>query len=70
MCYVACGRIDGYWEYHLNPWDFAGGVLLVQEAGGKISKIDGSGWSLDSSTVIAANPIIHNEILTVLHKDE
>jgi len=67
MCYVACGRIDGYWEYHLNPWDFAGGVLLVQEAEGKISNIDGCDWSLDSNTVIAANPNIHEKILTVLH---
>ncbi len=69
MCYIACGRLDGYWEFHLNPWDFAGGVLLVREAGGKISNVDGSNWSITSNNVIAANKELHQEILEVLNHD-
>jgi len=45
---VACGRIDGYWEFNLNPWDTAAGVQLVREAGGLVTRFDGSPWRLDS----------------------
>ncbi len=67
MCYVACGRLDGYWEYHLNPWDFAGGVLLVREAGGVVSNIDGSEWAMASNNVIAANKELHQEMFRALN---
>ncbi len=67
MCYVACGRLDGYWEFHLNPWDFAGGGLLVREAHGKISNSDGSDWSIVSNNVIAANNELHQEMLQALN---
>ena len=61
---VACGRYDGYWEFNLNPWDTAAGVLLVQEAGGKVTRFDGTPFRLDSREVLASNGLIHQELLT------
>jgi myo-inositol-1(or 4)-monophosphatase len=60
---VACGRYDGYWEFNLNPWDTAAGVLLVQEAGGKVTRFDGSPFRLDSREVLASNGLIHDELI-------
>jgi myo-inositol-1(or 4)-monophosphatase len=54
LAYTACGRIGGFWEEHLSPWDMAAGTLLVQEAGGKVSGYDGKPWSLLSEGVTAA----------------
>ncbi|HTV65111.1 MAG TPA: inositol monophosphatase family protein [Bryocella sp.] len=61
---VACGRYDGYWEFNLNPWDTAAGVLLVMEAGGKVTRFDGSPFRLDSREVLASNGLIHDELIT------
>ena len=61
---VASGRYDGFWEFNLNPWDTAAGVLLVQEAGGKVTRFDGSPFRLDSREVLASNGLIHQELLT------
>ena len=61
---VACGRYDGFWEFNLNPWDTAAGVLLVQEAGGRVTRFDGSPFRLDSSEVLATNGFIHQELMT------
>ncbi len=66
LAYVACGRFDGFWEEGLNPWDMAAGVLLVEEAGGKISYYDGSKFSIYKSPLCASNGSIHEEILSVL----
>ncbi len=60
---VACGRYDGYWEFNLNPWDTAAGVLLVQEAGGTVSRFDGTPFRLDSREVLASNGLIHQEFI-------
>lgn len=60
---VASGRYDGFWEFNLNPWDTASGVLLVQEAGGTVTSFDGSPFRLDSREVLATNGRIHNEAL-------
>lgn len=62
LAYVACGRLDGFWEYGLNEWDIAAGVLLIQEAGGIISDMDGGADYLQSGNVITANPRIHAEM--------
>jgi myo-inositol-1(or 4)-monophosphatase len=60
---VACGRYDGYWEFNLNPWDISAGVLLVEEAGGQISHMDGSNLDLAASReVLATNGLIHHEL--------
>ncbi len=61
---VACGRYDGFWELNLNPWDTAAGALLVQEAGGRVTRFDGSPFRLDSREVLATNQLIHQELMT------
>ena len=60
---VAAGRYDGFWEFTLNPWDTAAGVLLVQEAGGRVTRFDGSPFRLSSEEVLASNGIIHQELM-------
>ena len=60
---VASGRYDGFWEFNLNPWDTAAGVLLVTEAGGLVSRFDGSPWRIDSSETLASNGILHKELM-------
>ena len=60
---VASGRYDGFWEFNLNPWDTLAGVLLVQEAGGKVTRFDGSLWRLDSSETLASNGLLHEELI-------
>ena len=66
LAYVAAGRLDGYWEFHLRPWDWAAGELLVREAGGKISDVSGQSRSLGSSSMVASNGLIHEELLAAL----
>jgi myo-inositol-1(or 4)-monophosphatase len=63
LCNVACGRFDGFWEFNLNPWDTAAGVLLVEEAGGKVSRFDGSQFLLDSRETLASNGLVHDALL-------
>jgi len=60
---VACGRYDGFWEFNLNPWDTAAGALLVQEAGGRVTRFDGTPFRLDSREVLASNGLIHQELM-------
>ncbi len=62
MAYVACGRIDGYWEFKLNPWDTSAGFLLVEEAGGTVTHFDGGRFTLDSREVFATNGLIFGEM--------
>jgi len=62
LAYVACGRLDGYWEFKLNPWDTSAGALLVEEAGGEITHFDGGKFTLDSREVLASNGLIHGEL--------
>jgi len=63
LCNVACGRYDGFWEFNLNPWDTAAGVLIVEEAGGKVTRFDGSPFELDSRETVASNGLIHDAVL-------
>jgi len=56
LAYVACGRLDGFWEYNLKPWDIAAGTLLVQEAGGINSELMGGTNYLESGNIVSANP--------------
>lgn len=60
---VAAGRYDGFWEFNLNPWDTTAGVLLVQEAGGTVTRFDGSAWRIDSSETLASNTLLHSELM-------
>jgi len=67
MAYVAAGRLDGYWEFKLNSWDIAAGVLLVQEAGGQVTLMDGSPFTLSASvSLVASNGRIHPVMLDIL----
>ncbi len=66
LCYVACGRASGFWEYVLNPWDFSAGKIIVEEAGGEVSGRYGENISLQKSYIVASNGKIHNAMLEVL----
>jgi myo-inositol-1(or 4)-monophosphatase len=63
LCNVACGNFDGFWEFNLNPWDTAAGVLIVEEAGGKVTRFDGSPFELNSRETVATNGLIHEALL-------
>ena len=66
LAWVACGRIDAFWEIGLSPWDMAAGALLVREAGGLIGDLDGNEGYLDSGRVVATNPKLFNSFLQLL----
>lgn len=66
LCYVACGRFDGYWEMKLKPWDLAAGALLVQEAGGRVSNFQGLEYVVSSPDIVASNGRIHQTMLEIL----
>jgi myo-inositol-1(or 4)-monophosphatase len=63
LCNVASGRFEGFWEFNLNPWDTAAGVLIVEEAGGKVSRFDGSSFELDSRETLATNGLVHDALV-------
>jgi myo-inositol-1(or 4)-monophosphatase len=65
---VACGRLDAFWEFNLNSWDTAAGSLLVEEAGGKITRFDGSPWLLDSKETLATNGIVHQDFIELMQQ--
>jgi len=69
LAYVAAGRLDGFWELGLNPWDIAAGVLLIEEAGGFITDFSGNRNFMESGNVIAANPRIHKEMLDLIQPE-
>jgi myo-inositol-1(or 4)-monophosphatase len=63
LAYVACGRLDAFWEFGLNPWDMAAGILLIEEAGGKVSTMSGDARTLHSADIFASNGLLHGQIL-------
>ncbi len=69
LAYVAAGRLDGFWERWLNPWDTAAGLLLVSEAGGQVSRFDGSEYSITDKEIAASNGLIHSKMLDILSFD-
>jgi myo-inositol-1(or 4)-monophosphatase len=62
LCNVACGRLDGFWDANLKPWDTAAGALMVQEAGGIVTSLSGGGFSCYSGQVLASNGRLHPEL--------
>jgi myo-inositol-1(or 4)-monophosphatase len=66
MAYVACGRFDGFWEEGLSPWDMAAGKVIVEEAGGVLTKYDGGAFDIYRPPFCASNGLIHEEMLSVL----
>jgi myo-inositol-1(or 4)-monophosphatase len=63
---VACGRFDGFWEEGLRPWDVAAGVLLVEEAGGRVSHYDGAAFDIYTPPIMASNGLVHDAMMRVL----
>jgi len=66
LAHLAAGWLDGYWEKYLQPWDWAAGWLLTEEAGGKVTTLDGQPWSLQEKSMAASNGLLHEELLNVL----
>jgi myo-inositol-1(or 4)-monophosphatase len=66
LCYVACGRFDGFWEWHLRPWDTAAGALIVREAGGMVSDFRGDAFDLYGAQTLASNGCLHAAMRSVL----
>jgi myo-inositol-1(or 4)-monophosphatase len=68
LAYVACGRFDGFWEFKLSPWDLAAGILIVTEAGGKVSSFNGGPYDIFTGEAIASNGLIHDQMLDTVKK--
>jgi myo-inositol-1(or 4)-monophosphatase len=66
LCYVAAGRLDGFWETDLRPWDIAGGALIVSEAGGRVTNTDGDPFTSRGGHVLATNGHLHDAMLSVI----
>ena len=66
LCWVACGRFDGFWEYNLSPWDIAAGYLIVEEAGGRITNFDGDPYNVYDKQTLATNGLIHDAMLQLI----
>ena len=68
LAYVAAGRYDGFWEFGLSPWDVAAGILIVREAGGMVSDLDGRGDAANGKSILATNSALYNSIGNLLRK--
>ncbi|MDO5073830.1 MAG: inositol monophosphatase family protein, partial [Neisseria animaloris] len=66
LCAVACGRLDGFFEFNLKPWDIAAGALLVQEAGGIVTDMQGNESWLESGDIVAGNPKVLGQMLQII----
>jgi myo-inositol-1(or 4)-monophosphatase len=66
LAYVACGRFDGFWEEGLKPWDVAAGALIIEEAGGRVSKYDGAPLNIYTPPALASNGLLHEQMMRVL----
>ncbi len=70
LAYLAAGRLDGFWEVKLKPWDVAAGTLLVREAGGLVTAFDGSVYEVTNHRILASNGLIHDEMIATLAVEE
>ncbi|MBT3917563.1 MAG: inositol monophosphatase, partial [Rhodospirillaceae bacterium] len=68
LAYVAAGRFDGFWETGLQPWDIAAGIIMVREAGGMVTEMDGRDRMLETGSILAVNPNLHQELGQILRK--
>lgn len=66
ICYLACGRFDGFWELGLNPWDTAAAVLILKEAGGQVTTFSGGEYSIYMKEILASNAIVHDQMMEIL----
>lgn len=69
ICYVAAGRMDGFWEVNLHPWDTAAAVLITTEAGGKVSDFTGGKYSIYQENILLSNGLIHDRMIEVLKRN-
>lgn len=65
LSYIACGRFDGFWEFNLNPWDTAAGILLVLESGGSVTSFEGAPFRLESKEILATNGLMQQEMINL-----
>jgi myo-inositol-1(or 4)-monophosphatase len=68
LCYVAAGRFDGFWEQHLKPWDVSAGALIVEEAGGRVTGMDGTLFDPAAAHLVASNGHVHEQMLDVIRE--
>lgn len=66
LCYVAAGRFEGFWEQHLKPWDVSAGALIVEEAAGLVTGMDGSPFDAPAAHLVASNGRVHEQMLAVI----
>jgi len=66
--WTAMGRLDGYWEFGVQPWDIGAGTLIVQEAGGRVTSVNGDEYSFPEDSILVSNGLLHEQMLHVLHK--
>jgi myo-inositol-1(or 4)-monophosphatase len=66
LCYVACGRIDGFFEYKLNAWDCAAAILIIEEAGGSVTNFAGGPYHYEDKKIVASNALLHDAMLEVI----
>lgn len=66
LCWTACGRFEGFWEYNLNAWDVAAGCLILTEAGGMLSDFKGNNYSIYGKEILATNKLVHNQMLEII----
>ena len=67
LCYVACGRLDGFWELNLSPWDVTAGAFIIKEAGGKVTNFDSEEFDPDVKNILATNGFLHDSMKEILH---
>jgi myo-inositol-1(or 4)-monophosphatase len=68
LCYVACGRFEGFWEQHLQPWDTAAGFLIAEEAGARTTLFSGAPYTIDADEIVSTNGAIHDDLLNLLEQ--
>jgi myo-inositol-1(or 4)-monophosphatase len=68
LCYLAQGKVEAFYEIDLKPWDVAAGILIVQEAGGKISNVDNMPFNFDDKSIVASNSKVHQQLMKYLEK--
>lgn len=67
LCWTACGRFEGFWEYNLNAWDVAAGFLILEEAGGKVTNFKNEKFSVYGKQILATNELIHDQMLEIIN---
>ncbi|MDH4069352.1 MAG: inositol monophosphatase [Ignavibacteria bacterium] len=70
LCWVGMGRFDGFWEVNLHPWDIAGGIVIVTEAGGSVTDFRGTGAGVDGKQILASNGVLHHQMVATLNSED